>query len=161
LMSRTVRIALALHVCVFGLALSGLSRAGEREECSTLSMHSSMVEDDHGHTVRITLQNPTQQTVEVEEFHFFSNMMNFRAIAKADGHQLRIAIPLLSPGVKPLRIRPNETVIREVSLEDMIIDLKKVLQTSDIDVSWTLTLKPNKGCFSEEVMTRITLERHP
>lgn len=159
-MARTARIALALHVCVFGLALSGLSRAGERAECTTLSMHSSMVEDDHGHTVRITLQNPTQQTVEVEEFYFFSNMMNFRAITKADGRQLRIWIPLLSPGVKPLRIRPNERVIREVSLEYVIEDLKKVLQTSDVDVSWTLKLKPNEGCFSEEVTTTITLDRH-
>jgi hypothetical protein len=95
--------------------------------------------------------------VEIEEFYFFSNMMRFHAVAKADGRQLRILLPLLSPGVKPMLIRPNETVVREVPLEGMIPELTEVLRESNVDVSWRLSLNPNKACFSEEITTTVTL----
>jgi hypothetical protein len=158
-MTRTAGLALAFHVCILGFALSDPLRASERALCTTLSMHSSIVEDARGHTLRITVQNPTQQTVETEEFHFWSNGVSFRAIARADGRQLRTVIPLLDPGVNPLLIKPSETVVRELPLEDVFPDLKTLLRSSDVDVSWTLKLKPNKGCFSEEATTTVTLDR--
>jgi hypothetical protein len=133
--------------------------AGERVLCTTLSVHSSIVEGNHDHIVRMTLHNPTQRTVEIEDFYFFSNMMDFHAIAKADGHQLQVWIPLLSPGVTPLRMRPDETVVREVSLNGVIHNLTETLRNSAVDVSWRLSLPPREGCFSEEVTTKITLDR--
>lgn len=122
-------------------------------------MHSSIVEDDRGHTLRITVQNPTQQTVETEEFYFWSNGVSFRAVTKTDGRQLRTVIPFLDPGVNRLLIKPNETVVRELPLKDVFPDLKTILRSSDVDVSWTLNLKPNKGCFSEKATTTVTLDR--
>ncbi|APG05874.1 hypothetical protein BJI69_19515 [Luteibacter rhizovicinus DSM 16549] len=152
----------ALCVCFLGgFVLSGAVHAAEQELCATLSEQSSIVRNERGHILRMTIHNPTKKTIETEEYYFWSNGLSLGAVSKADGRKLKATIPFIDPGVGPLLIRPNETVTREVLLEDVISDLGTALRSSDVDVSWALTLRPNKGCFSEQVKSTVTLEKFP
>jgi hypothetical protein len=111
------------------------------------------------HILRLVPQNPTQKTVVIDEYHFGANLLSIRAVAKADGHELTTSIPLLSPGVKPVEIRPNKDAVRNVNLDGSLPDLTAVLRESDVEISWKLSLEPNDDCFSQEVLTTFTLHR--
>ncbi len=148
-----------LFACLSGVLGMGVVHAEEHIACETLSTRSSIVQDGSAHILRLVLQNPTQKTVVIDEFHFGANLLNIRAVAKADGHELTTSIPLLSPGTKPMEIRPNKDAVRNVNLDGSLPELTTVLRESDVDVSWTLSLEPNDDCFSQEVSTTFTLHR--
>ena len=148
-----------LFACLSGVLGIGVVRAEEHIACETLSTRSLIVQDGSAHILRLVLQNPTQKTVVIDEYHFGANLLSIRAVAKADGHELTTSIPLLSPGVKPVEIRPNKDAVRNVNLDGSLPDLTAVLRESDVEISWKLSLEPNDDCFSQEVLTTFTLHR--
>ena len=72
---------------------------------------------------------------EGDEFHFGANLLDIRAVAKADGQELTTSIPLLSPGARAMVIRSGGDAVRNVDLAGSLPELAKTLQGSDVDVS--------------------------
>lgn len=158
-MKRITFLSYVIFVELAGVSNVGMVHAEDRIVCETVSTRSSIVQRGTTHTLRIVLQNLTRKAVTIDEFHFGANLLDIRAVAKADGHRLTTSIPLLSPGTKPMLIRSGGSVVRDVDLDGSLPELARTLRGSDVDVSWTLGLEPSDECFSQEVKTTFTLHQ--
>lgn len=140
-------------------ACCGEAQGKEAQLCASLPLRSAILDDGGGHTLVLAVENPSSKAVELEAFYLGGNMLHLTAVEKKSGRALKAFIPLLSPGVKPLRIPPKGEVLRTVSLDVTFPELSDTLKRTAVDVSWRVALKPINGCFLEEVVTTMTLER--
>lgn len=130
-----------------------------RAVCSSLSSHSTVFRDADRLILEVALENPSQMPIELEAFALGQNMLRFSASEVSTGRSLKVVIPLISPGVEPVRIAPGSTVVRKFDLAFVFPDLGEALTRTSVEVSWKMTLKPAHGCSSQEVETRMTLKR--
>lgn len=91
----------------------------------------------------------TDAAVDLTAFYFESDLLRLSAVEKASNRSLRTLVPLVTPGVAPIRIRAKEKFVREFDLGSIFPDLESVLTRSAVGVSWRLKLDPGPGCFSE------------
>jgi len=148
-----MKVALSMLV----LASAGVAHGKDSAVCSSLPVHATILNGLPGHTLAIIVENPSSRTVELEAFDFAENMLRFSGVEKSNGQPLKVVIPLLSPGVEPLKIKPHEKFVREVRLDVIFPGLPVILQRTAVEISWKVTLKPHNGCFAEEITTTMRL----
>lgn len=154
-----MRWALAPLLFVLGTTFCNAATDKDGTICSSLTSTGSVVRAEGAHKVVLTVNNPTDTAVDLVAFYFESNTLRLQAVEKESKRSLRTLVPLLSPGVAPLRIQAKETVVREFDLRRTFPDLESTLTRSAVDVSWRLKLDPGPGCFSEEIETTVTIPR--
>jgi len=156
-----MRMRWALGPLLFALGTTFCNAATDEDRtiCSSLTSTGAVVRAEGAHKVVLTVTNPTDTAVDLVEFYFESNTLRLQAVEKESKRSLRTLVPLLSPGVAPLRIQAKETVVREFDLRRTFPDLESTLTRSAVDVSWRLKLDPGPGCFSEEIETTVTIPR--
>lgn len=141
---------------VFGFAFVGAVQANGSALCSSLPVRAQIVGDVR-HILMITVENPTSHVVALDASSFGENLLRFSGVEKTGERPLKVVVPLLSPGVEPLRIPAHDKIVKEIRLDVIFPDLSATLKRSSVDISWKLNLRPNDGCFSEEVSTTMTL----
>ncbi|MBB3228198.1 hypothetical protein FHW69_002833 [Luteibacter sp. Sphag1AF] len=148
-------------VVLFAIAFAciGVTQAEENRVCASVPLLAVMLDDGSDQTLTLTVKNPGSKAVELEAFYLGENMLHLSAVEKTSGRVLKVLIPLLSPGVEPLRIPPKGEVARKVRLNVLFPELSETLKRTAVDISWKVTLKPIDGCFSQEVATTMTLQR--
>jgi hypothetical protein len=147
-------------LAVTGFAVLYLNAANaETALCGTPSSSSAIVKDQRGYVLRLTVMNNGRRTVLLEPYYFEVNMLSLHAVVR-DGHrELTPSIPIVSPGVQPLRLLPGKRTVRDISLATVFPELSSALRSSKVDVSWTLKLAPPDDCFSSSSTTTITIKR--
>jgi hypothetical protein len=125
--------------------------------CHVLSTSSSVEESGRDVSLVLTLENRGGSAIDIPEYSLGSNMLHMRAKVVQGGRQMTPVLPLISPGIHPIRMAAGGKVTRKVSLVDVFPELPEVLRTSDVEVSWTLDINPDENCFtkSETVTVRI------
>jgi hypothetical protein len=158
-MTMKIRWARVPLLFVLGAAFCNAAVAGDKITCSSLTSTGAVVETEDGHKVVLTVSNPTDSTVDLMAFYFESNTLRLQAVEQESKHPLSTLVPLVSPGVAPVRIHAKETFVREHDLRYIFPDLESTLTRSAVDVSWRLKLDPGPGCFSEEIKTTVTIPK--
>jgi hypothetical protein len=152
------RLLLRFIPLALGIACGGGVRAETSDVCTSLAVHAS-IQRGAGHTLVISVENPTSKPVEMEEFYFGASLLRLNAIERSGGRALKEVIPLLSPGVATVKIEPGAKAVREIQLDVVFPDLRATLKRSDVDIAWEFTVKPNEGCFSGQVATTMRLRK--
>jgi hypothetical protein len=119
-----------------------------------------VIKTDGGHKIVFTVANPADAAVDLTAFYFESDLLRLSAVEKEDNRSLRTLVPLVTPGVAPIRIRAGEKFVWEFDLASIFPDLESVLTRSAVAVSWRLKLDPKPGCFSEVLETTVTLPKN-
>ena len=97
------------------------------------------------------MENPSAAPLELVEFFLGENMLNLRAVPAGGAKELALVLPLLSSGPRPLIVAPFAKVERTYQLAVNFPELEKTLERKDVLVSWDLTLKGEKMCFSQSL----------
>lgn len=154
-----IRFAPILLTFLF-IADPGIATAADsRNVCTTLSENASLSETGGGHRLVLTVANPSDAAVDLTAFYFESNSLRLSAVEKESNRSLRTLVPLVAPGVAPIRIRSNEKFVQEFDLGSIFPDLESTLRRSAVGVSWRLKLDLNPGCFSQVIETTIIIPR--
>ena len=140
-----------LHTIVIGTLLISPVVAKEATVCEAPAVSSKLVSDGPFHALVLTVSNQSAKELSLEQFYFGENMLGLHAIKTEGNVELKQAIPLLSPGVAPVTIAPGKTFVRTVRLENSFADLSNALTTSDVLVSWALTVGDERTCFVQKL----------
>lgn len=151
----------------FALLLSSLlvanpctaSAADNLAVCTSLLANASLIETAGGHKLVLTVANPSDAAIDLTAFYFESDMLRLSAVEKESNRSLRTLVPLVTPGVAPIRIPANEKFVREFDLGSIFPDLESTLRRSAVGVSWRLKLAPDPGCFAEVIETTVLIPR--
>jgi hypothetical protein len=141
-------------------ATSPAVASGSVAVCTSLPTNASLIKAQGAYKIVFTVANPSDAAVDLMAFYFESNALRFSAVEKDTNRSLRTLVPLVSPGVAPVRIRAGDKFVFSFDLVSIFPDLQSALMRSAVAVSWRLKLDPIPGCFSEEVETTVTIPRN-
>jgi hypothetical protein len=156
----TIRNCFALLLLLVGAASGTAVAADSMAVCTSLPAHASLIKTDGGHKLVLTVANPADVAVDLMAFYFESDSLRLSAVEKEGNRPLRTLVPLVSPGVAPIRIRAKEKFVREFDLVSIFPDLESTLTRSAVAVSWRLKLDPGLGCFSEVIETTFAIPKN-
>lgn len=157
---RNLRFASLLLPLLFGAPSSYAAATDGIVVCTSLPANASLIKTDGGHKIVFTVANPTDAAVDLTAFYFESDLLRLSAVEKASNRSLRTLVPLVTPGVAPIRIRAGEKFVWDFDLASIFPDLESVLTQSAVAVSWRLKLDPKPGCFSEVLETTVTIPKN-
>lgn len=156
---RNLRLASVLLPLLFCVPSSYAAATDSTAVCTSLPTNASLIKTDVGHKLVLTVANPTDAAVDLTASYFESNLLRLSAVDKEKNRSLRTLVPLVSPGISPIRIRAKENFVREFDLGRIFPDLESELMRSAVVVSWRLKLDPGSGCFSEVIETSLTIPK--
>jgi len=131
--------------------LIGPVAANETAICEAPAASAKLVLDGTLHALILTISNSGAKELSLEKFYFGENMLGLRAVKSEGNLELKQAIPLLGPGVEPVTIPPGKSFVHKVNLENSFADLSDALTTSDVLVSWALTMDDKSACFVQKL----------
>lgn len=152
-------LALFLLPLLFGAPSSNALATDGIVVCTSLPANASLIKTDGGHRLVFTVENPTDTALDLMAFYFESDALRLSAVEKEGNRPLRTLVPLVTPGVAPVRIRAGEKFVFEFDLASIFPDLESALRRSAVAVSWRLKLDPGPGCFSEVAETTVTIPK--
>jgi hypothetical protein len=157
---RNIRLSRLLLALVIASASNVATATDGIAVCTSMPVNASLMKNDGGHRLVLTVANPTDDAVNLTAFYFESNLLRLSAVAKENNQSLPPIVPLVSPGVAPIKIRAKEKFVREFDLDSIFPDLESALMRSPVVVSWRLTLDPGTGCFSAVIDTSLTIPKN-
>lgn len=127
--------------------------------CVTPKTMASVWPSGRGYELVLTVENPSAAPLELVDFYLGENMLDLRAVPAGESKELALIVPLLSPGPRPLIVAPFARVERTYQLAVNFPELERTLENKDVLVSWQLTLKGEKMCFSQKLATSVWLPK--
>jgi len=156
---RNARFASLLLPLLFSALTSEAAATDGLVVCTSLPANASLIKTDGSHKIVFTVANPTDAAVDLTAFYFESDLLRLSAVEKDTNRSLRTLVPLVTPGVAPIKIRAGKKFVWDFDLASIFPDLESVLTKSDVAVSWRLKLDPKPGCFSEVMETTVTIPK--
>jgi hypothetical protein len=157
-MNRNARSAATL-ACLLSSLCWQSAHASDHVVCGVISTSSAVTGSGDGLALAIALENKGEAAVTFDNFILDPNLIKLRARTIQDNQELTPRIPLVSPGLGPLRIAGGGKFTKTIALSNIFPGLEAKRRESAIEISWVLELKPLSGCFSKSESSTVLLPK--